>query len=61
MELTQHTKDLYCDRTDRVDSDYHLPPNDEATLVLELQIAQNQSALQDSMDSNEHPHSLVNY
>ena len=36
-----------------------VPPNDEATLVSELQRVQNQSALQVSINSNECPHPLV--
>ena len=47
--------------SERVESDNLFPPNDEATLVTELQRVQNQSALQDSMNSNDRPHSLVNY
>ena len=38
-----------------------MPPNDEVTLVSELERAQNQSALKDSVVSNERPHPLVNY
>ena len=47
--------------SERVESDYLFPPNDQATLVSELQRVQNQSAQQDSMNSNDRPHSLVNY
>ena len=35
--------------------------NDEAALVFELQRVQNNSALQDSMDSSERLYPLVNY
>ena len=37
------------------------PPNDEATLVSELQRVQNQYPLLVSMNSNDRPHRLVNY
>ena len=61
MDLPQHTRDLYCETSECVESDYLFPPNDEAALVSELQNVQNQSALLDSMDSSERPHPLVNY
>ena len=37
------------------------PPNDEATLVSELERVQNQCAEQDSLDSSDRPRPLVNY
>ena len=37
------------------------PPNDEATLVSELERVQNQCPEQDSLDSSERAHPLVNY
>ena len=37
------------------------PPNDEATLVSELETVQNQCAEQDSLDSSDRPRPLVNY
>ena len=37
------------------------PPNDEATLVSELEREQNQCPEPDSLDSSERPHPLVNY
>ena len=61
MELPQHTRNLYCEASERVESDNLFPPNDEAALVLELQRVQNDSTLQDSVASSERPHSLVNY
>ena len=61
MQLPQHTRDQYCQSSERAERDYMFPPNDEATLVLELQRVQNQCAEQDSLDSNERPHPLVNY
>ena len=47
------------DTTDHVDSDYFFSTNDEDTLLSELQRTQNQSTLQESIDSNEHPNPLV--
>ena len=61
MELPQHTRDVYCETSERVESDYLFPPNDEAALVSELQRVQNHFALQDSVDSSERPHHLVNF
>ena len=61
MELPQHTRDLYCETSERVKSDYLFPPNDEAALVSELQRAQTIPAVQDLMNSSERPHPLVNY
>ena len=42
--------------SERVESDYLFPPNDEAAIVSELKNVQNQSALQYSMDSSERRH-----
>ena len=61
MELPQHTRDLYCETSERVESDYFFPLNVEAALASELKRVQNQSTLQDSMDSSERPHPFVNY
>ena len=54
-------RDLYCVTSERVEGDYFFSPNDEVTLVSELQSVQNQFALQDSMDSSERTHPFVNY
>ena len=54
-------REIYIETSERVESDYLFPPNDEAALVSELQRVQNQSAIQDSIDSSERPHPLVNY
>ena len=61
MDLPQHMRDQYCHTLERVERDYMFPPNDEVSLVSELQRVQNQCAEQDSLDSSERPHPLVNY
>ena len=61
MDLPQHTRDRYCQTSERAERDYMFPPYDEATLVSELERVQNQCAEQDSLHSSERPHPLVNY
>ena len=62
MDRTASTYErLYCETSERVESDHFFPPNVEAALACEPQRVQNQSTLQDSMDSSERPHPLVNY
>ena len=55
MDLPQHTRDQYCQTSERAERDYMFPPNDEPTLVSELE------RVQDSLESSERPRSLVNY
>ena len=47
--------DQYCQTSERAETDYMFPPNDEATLVYELE------RVQDSLESSERPRPLVNY
>ena len=61
MDLPQHTRDQYCQTSERAERDYMFPPNDEATLVSELERVQNLCPEQDSLDSSERAHPLVNY
>ena len=61
MDLPQHTRDRYCQTSERAERDYMFPPNDESTLVSELERVQNQCAEQDSLDSSDRPSPLVNY
>ena len=60
MDLPQHTTDRYCHTSERAERDYMFPPNDEATLVSELERVQNQCPEQDSLDSSDRLHPLVN-
>ena len=53
MVLSQHMREQYCQTSERVETDYMFPPNDEPTLVYELE------RVQDSLDS--WPRPLVNY
>ena len=55
MDLPQHMRDHYCQTSERAERDYIFPPNDEPTLVAELE------RVQDSLDSRERPRPLVNY
>ena len=61
MDLPQHTRDQYCQTSERAERDYMFPPNDEPTLVSELERVQNQCAEQDSLNSSERHRPLVNY
>ena len=61
MDLPQHTRDQYYQTSERAERDFLFPPNDEPTLVSELERVQNQCAEQDSLDSSERPRPLVNY
>ena len=61
MDLPQHTRDWYCQTSERAERDYMFPPNDEVTLVSELERVQNQCAEQDSLNSSERPRPFVNY
>ena len=53
MDLPKHMSDQYCQTSERAETDYMFPPNDEPTLVHELE------RVQDSLDSRPRP--LVNY